>query len=128
VDAYLAHLHRVIPDQGLSAPRYLTADGYFGKIKFVDGVKALEVDLISILRRDADLRYLYTAPIVVGADPALRWQGQPEPVRRFTDVPSPDPEVILETAVVYAPAAPPSPGGGGHPPDQRASPSCSVRS
>jgi hypothetical protein len=57
VDAYLAHLHRVIPGQGLSALRYLTADGYFGKVKFVDGIKALEMELISKLRRDADLGY-----------------------------------------------------------------------
>ena len=38
--------------------RYLTADGYFGRVKFVDGVNALKLELISKWRRDADLRYL----------------------------------------------------------------------
>ena len=52
VDAYLAHLQQVIPHHGLSVPRHLTADGYFGKVKFVDGIKALGLDLISKLRRD----------------------------------------------------------------------------
>ena len=32
VDAYLAHVRRVIPEHGLSALRYLSADGYFGKV------------------------------------------------------------------------------------------------
>ena len=64
VDAYLAHLRRVIPEQSLSALRYLTADGYFGKVKFVDGIQALEMALISTLRRDADLRYLYALSLI----------------------------------------------------------------
>jgi hypothetical protein len=38
VDAYLAHLNRVIPEHHLADLRYLTADGFFGKVKFVDGV------------------------------------------------------------------------------------------
>jgi len=49
VDAYLAHVCRVIPEQGLSTLRYLTADGYFGKVKFVDGIQALGMDVISKL-------------------------------------------------------------------------------
>jgi len=62
VDAYLAHLTRVIPKHDLARLRYLTADGFFSKVKFVDGVLALKLDLISKLRRDADARYLYTGP------------------------------------------------------------------
>ena len=104
VDAYLAHLHRVIPEQGLSALRYLTADGYFGKFKFVDGIQALEMELISKLRRDADLRYLYAGPYRGRGRPRL-YDGKVDLARRdrFTAVPSPDPDLILETNVVYAP-------------------------
>ncbi|MDG4562147.1 MAG: transposase [Candidatus Competibacter sp.] len=104
VDAYLAHLHRVIPEQRLSTLRYLTADGYFGKVKFVDGIKALEMELISQLRRDADQRYLYAGPYRGRGRPRL-YDGKVDLARRdrFTAVPSPDPDLILETTVVYAP-------------------------
>jgi hypothetical protein len=104
VDAYLAHLQRVIPHHDLVTLRYLTADGYFGKVKFVDGVKALNVELISKLRRDADLRYLYEGPYS-GRGRPKRYGGKVDLSRRdrFTAVGSPDPDLILETAVVYAP-------------------------
>jgi hypothetical protein len=104
VDAYLAHLQRVIPHHDLVTLRYLTADGYFGKVKFVDGVKALNLELISKLRRDADLRYLYEGPYAGRGRPQL-YEGKVDLSQRerFTPVPSPDPDLILETAVVYAP-------------------------
>ena len=104
VDAYLAHRHRVISEQRLSALQYLTADGYFGKVKFVDGVKVLGVELISKLRQDADLRYLYVGPYRGRGRPRL-YDGKVDRARRdrFAAVPSPDPDLVLETAVVYAP-------------------------
>ena len=70
MDAYLAHLNRVIPKHNLTHLRSLTADEYFSKVKFVDGVVALNLDLISKLRRDADVRYLSTAPTPGVAPPA----------------------------------------------------------
>ena len=39
--------------------RYLVADGYYSKIKFIDGVTALGLEQIGKLRRDANLRWLY---------------------------------------------------------------------
>jgi hypothetical protein len=39
--------------------RYVVSDGFYGKIKWVNGV-ALKLDVISKLRCDADLRYVYT--------------------------------------------------------------------
>jgi len=104
VDAYLAHLHRVIPHHDLVTLRYLTADGYFGKVKFVDGVQALNLELISKLRRDADLRYLYEGPYAGRGRPQL-YNGKVDLSRRerFTPVASPNPDLILETAVVHAP-------------------------
>lgn len=44
------------------AVRYLVADGYYAKQKFVDGVLATGLHLVSKLRHDANLRYLYTGP------------------------------------------------------------------
>lgn len=104
VDAYLAHLQRVIPRYNLVILRYLAADGYFGKVKFVDGIQALNLELISKLRRDADLRYLYEGPYG-GRGRPKRYAGKVDLSRRdrFTAVVSPDPNLILETAVVYAP-------------------------
>ena len=70
VDAYLAHLNRVIPKHDLASLHYLAADGYFSKVKFVDGIVALKLDLISKLRRDANARYLYTGPYAGRGAPA----------------------------------------------------------
>jgi hypothetical protein len=106
VDAYLAHLNRVIPQHDLAGLRYLTADGFFSKVKFVDGVVALKLDLISKLRRDADARYLYTGPYA-GRGAPRRYAGKVDWTQRdptvFIGVASPDPELLLETAVVYLP-------------------------
>lgn len=59
IDQYLAHLQqdRVALPQGI---RYLIADGYYSKTKFIDGVTALELELIGKLRHDANLRWLYS--------------------------------------------------------------------
>ena len=106
VDAYLAHLNRVIPQHELTHLRYFTADGYFSKVKFVDGVVALNLDLISKLRRDADARYLYTGPYG-GRGAPRRYAGKVDWTCRdpavFAGVASPDPNLFLETAVVYLP-------------------------
>jgi len=58
VDQYLAHLQqdRVALPQCV---RYLVADGYYSKTKFINGVTALELGFIGKLRRDANLRWLY---------------------------------------------------------------------
>ena len=61
VDHYLAHLRatrKALPP----AVRYLVGDGYYSPIKWVDGVTALELDVIGKLRCDANLRYVYTGP------------------------------------------------------------------
>jgi hypothetical protein len=42
--------------------KYLAADSFYSKKSFLDSVCALELDLISKLRIDADLRYLHDGP------------------------------------------------------------------
>jgi len=59
IDHYLEHLkhtRRSLPQ----AVKYWVADGFYSKQKFVVGVVALNLHLISKLRSDADMRYLYT--------------------------------------------------------------------
>jgi len=62
IDTYLAHLARVVTTQPLQALTYLAVDGYFSKTKFVDGICALDLQVIGKLRRDAHLRHLYSGP------------------------------------------------------------------
>ncbi|MEJ7709603.1 MAG: transposase [Pyrinomonadaceae bacterium] len=59
IDFYLQHLAETVP---YLPPQvcYGVFDGAFAKHKFVSGVRALDLHLISLLRVDANLRYLYT--------------------------------------------------------------------
>jgi hypothetical protein len=59
MDQYRYHLECV---RGQLPPsiRYLAVDGAFAKADFVAGAMALELHVVSKLRRDANLRYLYT--------------------------------------------------------------------
>ena len=59
IDHYLEHLQhsRQYLPPGV---KYCAADGFYSKQKFVAGVMALDLHLISKLRSDADMRYLYT--------------------------------------------------------------------
>jgi hypothetical protein len=40
----------------------VVADGYYSKTKFINGVQELNLDLVSKLRQDANLRWLYQGP------------------------------------------------------------------
>jgi len=59
IDYYLAQLQATYPYLPASA-RYVVCDGFYSKIKWVDGVTDLKLDVISKLRSDADLRYVYS--------------------------------------------------------------------
>jgi len=102
VDHYLAHLNATHPyfPVGLN---YLVGDGFYSKQKFVDGVVALNLQLISKLRIDADLRYLYTGP----QKPKGRhrqYEGKVDLNDRsgFTLVKTLEPQLFLYTAVVWS--------------------------
>jgi hypothetical protein len=61
VDFYLAQLqqHRhLLP----ASVKYLAADGFYAKQKYVDGVRDCGLHLITKLRVDANLRHLYNGP------------------------------------------------------------------
>ena len=59
IDSYLLHLRRDIEALHKYGFRYLVADSFYAKAKFVSGVKVLKLHLVSKLRHDADLRWLY---------------------------------------------------------------------
>lgn len=61
MDSYLHHLARVRPHLPASV-KYLAVDGYYAKEGFVSGAVDLKLQVISKLRRDANLRYLYDGP------------------------------------------------------------------
>jgi len=59
VDDYAQHLKKtrfLLPD----SLRYLVADGYYYRVKFWEAVRDSDLNLISKLRIDANLNYLYT--------------------------------------------------------------------
>jgi hypothetical protein len=58
INYYLAQLEATRPYLPTSL-RYVVTDGFYSKIKWVDGVRKLQLEAIGKLRRDANLRYLY---------------------------------------------------------------------
>lgn len=63
LDFYLKHLQAVVAQGGLPPSVQVGVfDGAFAHRKFVDGVAALGLVMVSKLRCDANLRYLYTGP------------------------------------------------------------------
>ncbi len=58
IDFYLEHLQRTAPYFPITV-KYGVFDGFYAKLKFVAGVGALGYHVVSKLRADADLRYLY---------------------------------------------------------------------
>jgi hypothetical protein len=59
IDVYLEHLRRDINALLEHGIRYLVADSFYAKVKFVSGLEELRLHLISKLRHDADLRWMY---------------------------------------------------------------------
>jgi hypothetical protein len=61
IDFYLQHLQRTLPDFPKGV-KYGLFDGFYAKYKFVEGVVNLKLEVISKLRCDANLKYLYQGP------------------------------------------------------------------
>jgi hypothetical protein len=100
IDFYLQHLAETAPCLPAQV-RYAVFDGAFAKHKFVAGVRGLDLQLISLLRSDANLRYLYTG--------AHRGRGRPKAydgkvtfseLSRLECAGEVEPQVTLYTGVV----------------------------
>ena len=111
VDFYLEQitdLYDQLADLGVT---YWVGDGFYAKQKVFDTVTDLGGDLITRLRSDANLRYLYTGPPKEGPgapkqyDGKIDWSDLCELAKRFDEVGRlPDqPDVRVLTAVANSP-------------------------
>lgn len=100
IDWYLSHLWRDGPNlpAGIS---HLAVDGYYAKRKFVDSTCDFGLPVISKLRHDANLRYLYTGPHLQRRGARKKYDGKInlQDISRLTPIPISD-TVTLYTAVV----------------------------
>jgi Transposase DDE domain len=101
MDQYLCHFDEVRPCLPPHV-RYLAVDGAFAKERFVSRVVAHSVAVISKLRCDANLRYLYSGEQKQRGRPR-KYDGKINfaDLTRFTLVASVHPQVDLYTAVVW---------------------------
>jgi len=111
VDFYLEQiidLYDRLADLGVS---YWVGDGFSAKQKVFDTVTDLGGDLITRLRSDANLRYLYTGPPKEGPgapkqyDGKIDWDNSQELTKRFDEVGrlSDQPQVRVLTTVANSP-------------------------
>lgn len=103
IDAYVAHLTRVVTAHSWQSLPYLVVDGYFGKKKFVDGVCALNFHVVGKLRLDANLRYLYTGPRRSGRGRPKLYDGKVDlhDLARWERIATQDEHTVLYHAVVH---------------------------
>ena len=101
MDQYLGHLTLVRP-QLPSTVQYLAVDGAYAKERFVTGAVRLKLDVISKLRGDANLRYLYTGVQKRRGRPR-KYDGKVDlqDLTRFTFVETVQPQVDLYTARLW---------------------------
>jgi hypothetical protein len=101
IDAYLEQLKMTRPHLPTSI-QYWAVDGFYAKKKFVDGVVGLDLALISKLRTDANMRYLYTGTQKPrGARRKYDGKVNLTDLSRWTAVRHLEPELTLYTTVVW---------------------------
>lgn len=101
LDYYLLHLETVRPHLPKTV-RYLAVDGDYAKEQFVTGAMHLKLDVISKLRRDANLRYLFGGTQKPRGR-RRKYDGKVDlaDARRFEWVQEVQPSIHLYTAVVW---------------------------
>lgn len=88
-----------------SISRYLVADAWFSKKPFVDQVNAIRMHLISRLRDDADLRYLYQGPRTGKKGRPCKYAGKIDIANIDTNyfvLVEQNPEATVYSAIVYS--------------------------
>lgn len=101
IDHDLRHLRTTRPYLPASV-QYLAVDGFYAKQKFVDGVLELDLAVISKLRTDANLRYLYTG-VQKPRGARRKYDGKVNltDLPRWTAVKQLEPQLHLYTTVVW---------------------------
>ena len=101
IDQYLEQLAATKPYFPESA-QHVVSDGFYSKIKWVDGVTALGLDVVGKLRCDADLQYVYTGE-QKSRGRKRKYDGKVDltDVSRMTLVSEIEPQVYLYTINVW---------------------------
>lgn len=97
VDVYLSQVRQVVETHHLQWLKYLITDGYYSKVKFIDGVVDLGLHQIGKLRDDANMRYLYTGPKRPGPGGPKRFDGKVDwsDLSRFTRIETENNDIVL---------------------------------
>jgi hypothetical protein len=102
VDDYAQHLKKtrsLLPE----SVRYLVADGYYCRAKFWDAVRNSNLNLISKLRSDANLKYLYTGEKnKIGAPRKYDGKVECNKLKNLTFIKEVKPGVKLYSLVVWS--------------------------
>ncbi|MCA1626861.1 MAG: transposase [Acidobacteria bacterium] len=103
MDFYLAHLRQCVPYLPPQV-RYGVFDGAFAKHGFVNGVAAHGLHVVSRLRWDANLRYLYTGEQKKGRGRRREYDGKVtfSDLARVASAGEIEPHIHLYTKIVYS--------------------------
>jgi len=103
IDFYLQHFQRAVALLPASV-KYALVDGFYAKEKFVSGVCTAGYDVVSRLRTDANLRFLYHGARHTGRGRPRKYEGKVNlsDRSRFEKVESDDEQFSLYTARVWA--------------------------
>jgi hypothetical protein len=102
IDFYLQHLQRTAPCFP-TAVKYGVVDGFYAKRKFVDGVLKLGYEVVSKLRCDAQLLYLYEG-VQKKRGRRRKYNGKISlnDLQRFEKMTADSPQITLYTQVVWS--------------------------
>jgi hypothetical protein len=98
IDAYLAQVRYSVETYQLQWLKWLIVDGYYAKVKFIDGIiNDCGLDLIGKLRADANMRYLYNGPKRPGRGKQKQFDGKVDwsDVSRFNRIETDDDDIVL---------------------------------
>jgi len=100
LQTFLSQEH-VLKTHGLTC---VVGDGFYAKAKVIDGLNREGFDLVTKLRRDASMRYLYAGPRTGNKGRPKTYDGKVDwgDLSRFEDAPSPRDGVALKWATVHS--------------------------
>ncbi len=105
IDFYLKQIEQNKESLKRLGIQHISADGFYTKTRFINGVRACGFHLVGKLRADANLRYLYAGTQTGGKGARKRYDGkvQLDDLSRWTFVTELEEHVSLYTAVLNAP-------------------------
>lgn len=104
VDLYAQHVVDIAPELHKLKIKYIAADAYYSKVKFVSKVCDANLHVVGKLRVDADLQWLYDGEYV-GFGRPKKYDGKIKfetELHRFDDVGTLNDKISVYTKVVYS--------------------------